>query len=81
MASKLDYAKYLATAPSHVIAQGQDQVGLAVLRAGLDEFLPPAGTPRHVAVVQETIEQLATRPATEMASSCGSCSSGPVAAA
>jgi uncharacterized protein (DUF58 family) len=65
--SKLDYAKYLATALSHVIAQGQDQVGLAALRSGLDEFLAPAGTARHVARLQEAIEQMTTRPATELA--------------
>src|SRR5690606_41511072 len=29
--SKLEYAQYLATAFSHIILQGQDQVGLALL--------------------------------------------------
>jgi len=59
--SKLQYAQYLATALSHVIGQGQDQVGLAVLDDQLREVIPPAGTPSHVEHVQEVIESIVTR--------------------
>jgi len=64
--SKLQYAQYLATALSHVISRGQDQVGLAVLDAGLRDWVAPGGTPSHVARVQETIEDLHTSPSTRM---------------
>jgi len=64
--SKLEYVQYLATALSHVISRGQDQVGLAVLDGGLREMLPPGGTPMHVTRLQETIENVETRPATRM---------------
>lgn len=65
--SKLEYVQYLATALSHVIGRGQDQVGLAVLDDGLRELIPPGSTPSHVAHVQEAIENLTTRRSTRMA--------------
>ncbi|MEX1098740.1 MAG: DUF58 domain-containing protein [Planctomycetales bacterium] len=64
--SKLEYAQFLATALSHVISRGQDQVGVAVLSEALDEFVPTGGTPSHVAHVQRVIENVATRPAARM---------------
>lgn len=67
--SKLEYAQYLATALAYVITRGQDQVGLAILGEDLQDSIPPGGTPSHVAHVQETIEQLETRPAQQMAAS------------
>jgi uncharacterized protein (DUF58 family) len=65
--SKLEYVQYLATALSHVIGKQQDQVGLAILANGLNDFLPPAGTTSHLARVQETIENVKTRPITNLA--------------
>jgi uncharacterized protein (DUF58 family) len=65
-ATKLEYAQYLATALSHIVARGQDQVGLAVMAGGLREFMPPAGTASHAARVQEAIEALETEPATDL---------------
>ena len=65
--SKLDYAQYLATALSYVIQQGQDQVGVALLRGAVDEYLPPGGTSLHVARVQEIIEQADVRPTLNLA--------------
>ncbi len=65
--SKLEYAQYLATALSHIIAHGQDQVGLAILDGPLREAIPPAGTQSHLQRVQETIGALTTRPSTTMA--------------
>ncbi|WP_439624541.1 DUF58 domain-containing protein [Gemmata sp.] len=64
---KMEYAQYLATALSQVIGWQQDQVGLAVAADGLRAFIPPAGTPRHVAHLQAAIEHLATRPASDLA--------------
>ena len=49
--SKLQYAQYLATALSHVVARGQDQIGVAALDDRLREHLPPGGAPSHVARV------------------------------
>lgn len=65
--SKLQYVQYLATALSHVISRGQDQVGLAVLDGRLRESIGPGGMASHVMHVQEVIENLTTRPTTEMA--------------
>jgi uncharacterized protein (DUF58 family) len=65
--SKLEYVQYLATALSEVIAWQQDQVGLAVASAGLREYLPAAGTRSHVTRLQEVIDQIRTRPATDLA--------------
>jgi len=65
--SKLEYVQYLATALSHVISHGQDQVGLALLDESLRELIPPAGTPSHLFRVQEVIEGLETAATTTMA--------------
>jgi uncharacterized protein (DUF58 family) len=65
--SKLEYVQYLATALSHVIVRGQDQVGLALLDGKLRTVLPPAGTVSHVGHVQEAIENITTRPTLRMA--------------
>jgi len=67
--SKLAYVQYLATALSHIISRGQDQVGLAVLGTTLRDALPPGGTLTHVTLVQDIIEQLTTQPAARMAPS------------
>ncbi|MEX0715505.1 MAG: DUF58 domain-containing protein [Planctomycetaceae bacterium] len=64
--SKLEYAQFLATALSQVIVRGQDQVGVAVLGATLDEFVPTGGTQGHAAHVQSVIENIDTRPAAKM---------------
>ena len=65
--SKLRYVQHLATAISHIIVGAQDQVGVAILDDSLRELVPPGGTLNHVALVQDRIEQLATRPTTQMA--------------
>ncbi len=67
--SKLEYAQYLATALSHVISRGQDQVGLAVLGSELRHVLPPGSTMIHVTLLQELIEQLIIQPARTMGQS------------
>jgi uncharacterized protein (DUF58 family) len=67
--SKLNYIQHLATALSHVIVSGQDQVGLAVLDHEVRDFQPPRSTISHVALVQEAIAGLATRPTTLMGES------------
>ncbi|MSR60459.1 MAG: DUF58 domain-containing protein [Planctomycetaceae bacterium] len=65
--SKLEYVQFLATALSHVISRGQDQVGLAVITDELHEVVPPGGTPTHVAHVQNRIAKIVTKPTTRMA--------------
>ena len=67
LGSKLQYVQYLSTALSHVIARQQDQIGLAVVADGLREFEPPGGTRGHLTRVLEIIEQLDTRPETDLA--------------
>ena len=67
--SKREYMQHLATAMSHIIAQSQDQVGVALLDEKLREMLPPAGSRDHVQLVQEKVEKLSTRPVMRMADS------------
>lgn len=67
--SKLEYAQYFATALTHLVTSGQDQVGLAVAAERLHKFLPPASTPQHVALVNGEIERLRTWPSTNLGAS------------
>jgi uncharacterized protein (DUF58 family) len=66
-ATKLEYVQYLVTAFSQLILWQQDQVGLAVAADGLREYLPPGGAPVHVALIQRAVEQLQSRPASDLA--------------
>jgi uncharacterized protein (DUF58 family) len=65
--SKLQYLQYLASALAHVISQGQDQVGLAVLDERLREVLPPGSTASHMDGIYAVIEELVTRSTRQMA--------------
>jgi len=65
--SKLEYTQYLATAFSHIISWGQDQVGLALMTDRLEEVIPPGGTPSHVVRVQAAIERIQTKPSRRLA--------------
>ena len=67
--SKLEYAQFLATALAHIISKGQDQVGLAIAGERLIHFVPPGGTPTHVASLHESIENLQTAPSLYFAQS------------
>ena len=58
--SKLEYIQYLATAMSHIIGRGQDQVALAVLGEKLIEVVPRGGTQTHLTRLQEIIQQIET---------------------
>ena len=69
--SKLAYAQFLSTALAHVIARGQDQVGLALLGAKLRELIPPGSTPGHLARLHGAIEKVETEPTTRMSASLG----------
>jgi uncharacterized protein (DUF58 family) len=65
--SKLQYAQYLATAISYLIARQQDQVALAVLAGGLRQWVPPGGICGHVTSIQTAIEAMPTEPTTDLA--------------
>ncbi len=54
--TKLQYAKYLATAMSQLILDQLDCVGAAIAGAGVVDRLLPGGTPTHVRRVQSLIE-------------------------
>lgn len=60
--SKLEFAQHLATGFSHIISQGQDQIGLAVLADELQTAIPCGGTTSHVKFVQQTIEAVQPSP-------------------
>jgi uncharacterized protein (DUF58 family) len=60
--TKLEYVQFLASALGHLIGGQQDQVGLALIADGLAGFLPPGGTPGHVARLLDEIEALETVP-------------------
>ena len=64
--SKLDYVQHLATAFSHVISRQQDQIGLAVVNEGLADLRPPGSRSTHVIGIQSAIEQLQTKPTTNL---------------
>jgi uncharacterized protein (DUF58 family) len=65
--SKLEYVQFLATALSEIIRCQQDQVGLAVLAAGLADFVPPGSVRSHIEHLQGIIEVLQTQPVTNLA--------------
>jgi uncharacterized protein (DUF58 family) len=65
--TKLEYAQYLTTALATIIGRQQDQVGLALINDALGEFFAPAGTAGHIIRVQEAIERMKTKPATNLA--------------
>jgi uncharacterized protein (DUF58 family) len=64
--SKLEYAQYMATALSYLISSQRDQVGLAVAADGLLDLLPPGGTPTHIHRLQHAIENIQTKPKTDL---------------
>lgn len=64
--SKLEYAQLLSTGLSHIIACGQDQVGLGLLDDDLREFLPCAGTPTHLRHLQSRIEAIQPQQSTTL---------------
>ena len=67
--SKLEYAQYFATAMTHLISSGQDQVGLAIAADKLQKHIAPGSTPQHVAQLYQLIEKLRTWPATRLGDS------------
>ena len=64
--SKLEYVQRFASALGYLIGRQQDQVGLAAIADGLGKFLPPGGTPGHVARLLDAIEGLETAPITRL---------------
>jgi uncharacterized protein (DUF58 family) len=56
--SKLEWTKYFATSLSHLITLGRDQVGMSVAAQDANEFLMPAGSPRHLRILHQQIESL-----------------------
>lgn len=56
--SKLEYVQFLSTALSQIIADAQDQVGLAIVSEGLKHYLPPSGGLVHIRLLQELIEKI-----------------------
>ena len=67
--SKLEWCKYFATALSHLIVLGRDQVGLAVANTNQPEFLPPSAAPRQLRVMHDKIARLAANGFTEIGDS------------
>ncbi|MEQ9407355.1 MAG: DUF58 domain-containing protein [Fuerstiella sp.] len=65
--SKLEYAQYLNTGFSQVIAGAQDHVGVAVLADDLIESAAPGGAPTHVTHVQQLIHDIVSHQATVLA--------------
>ncbi len=65
--SKLAYVQHLASSLGYMIARQQDQVGLATIADGLENYLPPASTPTHLTAIYDGIERIATRPITNLA--------------
>ena len=65
--SKLSYVQHLATAFSQLIANQQDQVGLAVIADRLTDCIPAGSTAGHVKMLHDAIANMQTAPGTDLA--------------
>jgi uncharacterized protein (DUF58 family) len=63
--SKLEYAKYLAAALSHLVVRQQDAVALATFNTSVTRFLTPSSQPSHLKQLMHFLER--TEPAGETA--------------
>lgn len=67
--SKIEWVKYFATALSHLIVQGHDQVGLSVASSNKHEFITPSGSPRQLRVLHQQIAEAKATGFTELGQS------------
>jgi uncharacterized protein (DUF58 family) len=63
--SKLEYAKYVAAALSHLVVRQQDAVALATFNTSVTRFLTPSSQPSHLKQLMHFLER--TEPAGETA--------------
>jgi len=69
--SKLDYARYVGAALSHIILRDRDRVGLALASAGLDRFVPMSSAPNQMDAVLAGLEDVTPGPQTSLADALG----------
>lgn len=67
--SKLEYAQFFVTALAHVITRGGDRIGVASVSDQLHDYVAPGSTPQHAQLIYQTVEQIQTRPTTNLAGS------------
>ncbi len=64
---KLQWSQYFATALAHLLVVQRDAVGVGVVRERLTDYLPPAGSAQHGALVRQAIQQLTPSGTTDLA--------------
>lgn len=67
--SKIEWCKYFATALSHLIVLGRDQVGLAVANTNKSEYLTPSAAPRQLRILHDQIASLSANGFTQLGTS------------
>ncbi|MCO8123257.1 DUF58 domain-containing protein [Stieleria sp. TO1_6] len=67
--SKLEWTKYFATAMTHLIALGRDQVGMSVAAEHGLQFIAPAAAPRQIRILQHEIAGLVASGRTQLGES------------
>jgi uncharacterized protein (DUF58 family) len=55
--SKLEYAKYVAAALSHLVVRQQDAVGMATFNTSVTRFLSPSSQPSHLKQLMHVLER------------------------
>lgn len=65
--SKLHYSQRLAASLGYIIGRGQDQVGLAVLGQGLQDFVATGSTQTHLARIYDKLGAVRPQPTRTMA--------------
>jgi uncharacterized protein (DUF58 family) len=66
--SKYDYAAYMTAALTYFLHKQGDSVGLALLNAKVDTFIPPRATTSHCDLIFKTLERQELIPKTSLAS-------------
>jgi uncharacterized protein (DUF58 family) len=64
--SKVEYGAIVAAALASLLLRQRDSVGLALFSAGIQTFLPAAGTPSHLREVIRHLENISTAPKTSV---------------
>lgn len=66
--SKLEYAKYVAAALTHLIARQQDASSLVLWDHELKTFLPPGNNPLHLKNIYQSLSETEAKGTTDVAS-------------
>lgn len=62
--SKLDYARYLAAALTHLMLNQRDGIGLVLFDSKIKTFIPPRAAPSHANIILGELENITAGPDT-----------------